>query len=214
MHGPSGCQPTVPVSSRGQLWNPRMASGVGSSNTPVVEHRGRAGQRFLGGLEDEHHAAGAASARTLGQHVRHTERDGRVHVVAARVHLARHPRRERHAARLLIGSASMSARTPRSAPASLPSISATTPVPPTPARNGMPSCDRNSATRAPSRAPRTRARDARGSAAAARSAPGSMLRDDGIYFRIRHVTRYPSLDTRHPTLAHCGLIPSVRIIVW
>ena len=68
----------------------------------VGDHRGRPGQRLLGRLEDQLDAA-AERAADGRERVRHTQRDGRVHVVAAGVHLSGHERRERDTARLLDG---------------------------------------------------------------------------------------------------------------
>ena len=62
------------------------------------QHRARAGERFLGGLKDEHHAAGEFVA-LLGQHGGDAKRDRHMRVVPAGVHLAGNLRRERQTGR-------------------------------------------------------------------------------------------------------------------
>jgi len=63
------------------------------------DHRLRAGERFLRRLEDQLHAT-AQLAFHLRERGRHAERDHRVHVVTAGVHLPRHLGGERHTALL------------------------------------------------------------------------------------------------------------------
>ena len=94
----------VPAHGAGAKLRPvvKADDGVGNGirERTCLEHRGRAGQRFLGGLEDEHHAAGDVVAHP-GQHGSDAEDDCRMGVVPAGVHLARNLRRKRQAGRLV-----------------------------------------------------------------------------------------------------------------
>ena len=76
-----------------------MASGLRSSNAPASSIARAPHSVSSRGLEDEHHAARQMLA-LLGQHRGDAQRDRRVRVVPARVHLARNLRCERQSGRL------------------------------------------------------------------------------------------------------------------